>query len=136
VIRTQLHAQGMAELALVLPGLLLLLLITVGLGVVMRADGGIAAVATEAARAGALASEPAQAVQAAQTRASSVADGYGLVSRNLRVTVGTSEFRRGGTVRVVVEYTLSLQTLPLVGWADVPMRHEATERIAPNRSFR
>jgi Flp pilus assembly protein TadG len=129
-------AQGIAELALVLPGLLLLLLITVGLGVVMRADGAVAAVATEAARAGALASDQAHADEAAQTRASAVADGYGLVRPNLRITVETNEFRRGGTVRVVVGYTLPLNTLPLVGWAEVPLRHEATERIAPNRSFR
>lgn len=102
----------------------------------MRADGAVAAVATEAARAGALASDQAHADEAAQTRASAVADGYGLVRPHLRVTVGTSEFRRGGTVRVVVGYTLPPNTLPLVGWAEVPLRHEATERIAPNRSFR
>jgi hypothetical protein len=93
-------------------------------------------VASEAARAGALASDAAQAVEAAQTRASTVADGYGLVSRNLRLVVETSEFRRGGTVRVVVGYTLPLSSLPLVGWVEVPLRHEAAERIAPNRSFR
>jgi TadE-like protein len=136
VIGTRVRAQGLAELALILPGLLLLLLITIGLGLVMRADGGVAAVATEAARAGALASDALQAVEAAQTRAYTVADGYGLVSGNLRVAVETSDFRRGGTVRVIVGYALPLRTLPLVGWAEVPLRHEAAEPIAPNRSFR
>jgi Flp pilus assembly protein TadG len=132
----RLRAQGLAELAMVLPGLLLLLLITVGLGVVMRADGGVAAVSIEAARASALASDATSAVEAAQARAHTVADGYGLISQNLRLTVETSDFRRGGTVRVVVNYTLPLRTLPLVGWVEVPLRHESAERIAPNRSFR
>jgi Flp pilus assembly protein TadG len=136
VIDRRVRGQGLAELALALPGLLLMLMITLGIGVVMRADAGVAAVASEAARSGALASDARQAAEDAQARANTVADGYGLTNGSLGVAIGTSDFRRGGSVRVLVTYSVPVSSLPLLGWANVTLRHEAAEPIAPNRSFR
>src|SRR5262249_60083414 len=83
VIDRRVRGQGLAELALAMPGLLLMLMITLGIGVVMRADAGVAAVASEAARSGALAFDARQAVEDGQARASAVADGYGLTNGSL-----------------------------------------------------
>lgn len=130
------RAQGLVELALVVPALLIVLVVVLGVGLVARADGGVGAVASEAAHAGALAGDAAGAVQAARSRAAAVAEGYGLTNGSLRVQVDTADFRRDGEVRVAVAYTLPLDRLPLLGWAAVPLRHEAAEPVAPHRSFR
>lgn len=129
-------AQALVELALIVPALLVALLVVLALGLVARADGGVGAVAGEAARAGALAPDATRAVAVARDRARAVAKGYGLTNGSLRVYVDTADFRRDGVVRVAVGYTLPLQELPLLGWTAVPLRHEAAEPIAPNRSFR
>jgi hypothetical protein len=55
MMRGRLRAQGLLELAIVMPGVMLALMILLGLGIVLRADGGVAGVAVEAARAAALA---------------------------------------------------------------------------------
>jgi hypothetical protein len=69
------RAQGLVELAMVMPGVLLGLMILLGLGLVVRADGGVAGVAVEAARAAALASDPRSAAAAARQRAAAAAGG-------------------------------------------------------------
>lgn len=131
------HAQGLVELAIVTPGVLLGLILLLGLGLVMRADGGVAGVAVEAARAAALASDSASAATAARNQALLVGQGYGLSNGSLKVaTVDTSGFRRGGEVRVVVSYVLPLGELPLLGWQGMTLRHEAFAPIDPNRTFR
>ena len=131
------RAQGLVELAIVMPGLLLALMIVMGIGLVLRADGGVAGVAVEAARAAALASDSASAMNAAGKQATSVAAGYGLTNGSLRLaTIDTGAFRRGGEVRVVVTYVLPVGELPLVGWQAITLQHEAFAPIDPNRTFR
>jgi len=137
VIGGRQHAQGLVELAIVMPGVLLALMILLGLGLVLRADGGVAGVASEAARAAAFASDPGSATSTARNQAISVGEGYGLTNGSLKVaTVDTSNFRRGGEVRVVVTYVLRVGKLPLVGWQAVTLQHEAFAPIDPNRTFR
>lgn len=131
------RAQGLVELAIVTPGLLLGLMILLGLGLVLRADGGVAGVAVEAARVAALASDPRSAAVAAGNRAASVAEGYGLTNGSLKLgAVDTSNFRRGGEVRVIVTYVLPVGRLPLLGWQAITLQHEAFAPIDPNRTFR
>lgn len=131
------HAQGLVELAIVMPGVMLALMILLGLGLVLRADGGVAGVASEAARAAAFASDPGRATSAARNQAMSVGEGYGLTNGSLKVaTLDTSNFRRGGEVRVVVSYVLQVGRLPLVGWQAITLQHEAFAPIDPNRTFR
>jgi Flp pilus assembly protein TadG len=137
VIRHREPAQGLVELAIVTPGLLLGIMILLGLGLVMRADGGVAGVAVEAARAAASASNPSSAVTAAKNQAVFVGDGYGLNNGSLKVAaVDTSGFQRGGEVRVLVTYVLPVDELPLLGWQGITLRHEAFAPIDPNRTFR
>ena len=137
VICRRQHAQGLIELAIVMPGVMLALMILLGLGLVLRADGGVAGVASEAARAAAFASDPGRATFAARNQAISVAEGYGLTNGSLKVaTLDTSNFRRGGEVRVVVTYVLPVGRLPLVGWQAITLQHEAFAPIDPNRTFR
>lgn len=131
------RAQGLVELAIITPGVLLGLMILLGLGLVLRADGGVAGVAVESARAAALASDPSSAAAAARTQAVSVGEGYGLTNGSLRVAaVDTSSFRRGGEVRVVASYALPIGELPLLGWQTITLQHEAFAPIDPNRTFR
>jgi hypothetical protein len=131
------RAQGLVELAIITPGVLLGLMILLGLGLVLRADGGVAGVAVEAARAAALASDSSSAASAARTQAVSVGEGYGLTNGSLRVAaVDTSSFRRGGEVRVVVIYALPVGELALLGWRTITLQHEAFAPIDPYRTFR
>lgn len=137
MIRGRLRAQGLLELAIVMPGVALAMMIVLGLGIVLRADGGVAGVAVEAARAAALAPNATNATNAAWSQATAVAQGYGLSKGSLRLAVvDTTNYRRGGEVRVVVTYVLPLGQLPLVGWQSMTLQHEAFAPIDPNRTFR
>ena len=137
MMRRRLRAQGLLELAIVMPGVMLALMILLGLGIVLRADGGVAGVAVEAARAAALAPNATSASSAARNQATAVADGYGLTNGTLKLaTLDTTNFRRGGEVRVVVSYVVPLGELPLLGWQAVTLQHEAFAPIDPNRTFR
>jgi hypothetical protein len=137
VIRRGQRAQGLVELSIILPGVLLALMILVGLGVVLRADGGVAGVAVEAARSAALATDAASAKTAASDEAMRVGAGYGLTNGSLNLaTVDTSKFNRGGEVRVVVTYVLPVAQIPLVGWQAITLQHEAFAPVDPNRTFR
>ena len=128
--------QSLVEVGLILPAVLVAIVVVLAIGIAARTDGGIGAVADEAARAGALASDSSSAATAARQRGLAVAAGYGLDNGSLQIQVDTTDFRRGGDVRVLVTYSLPLDQLPLLGWAAVPFRHAAAEPIAPNRSFR
>jgi hypothetical protein len=131
------RAQGLVELAIIMPGVLLGLMILLGLGLVLRADGGVAGVAVEAARGAALASDSSSAATAARDQARAVGQGYGLTNGSLRLaSIDTSGFRRGGEVRVVVTYVVPVGQLPLVGWQAITLQHEAFAPIDPNRTFR
>ena len=130
-------AQGLVELAIITPGMMLTLMILVGLGIVLRADGGVAGVAVEAARAAALATDAPAANKAARDEATVVSAGYGLSNGSLKLaTVDTSNFRRGGEVRVVVTYVLPVDQIPMVGWQAISLLHEAFAPVDPNRTFR
>jgi hypothetical protein len=131
------RGQGLVELSIILPGVMLALMILAGLGVVLRADGGVAGVAAEAARSAALATDAGAAKKAASDEATVVGLGYGLSNGSLNLaTVDTSDFRRGGEVRVVVTYVLPLGQIPMVGWQAITLRHEAFAPVDPNRTFR
>jgi hypothetical protein len=131
------RAQGLVELAILMPGVMLAVMILLGLGLVLRADGGVAGVAVEAAQSAALATDAASARGAANQQAVSVAEGYGLTNGTLKLaTVDTSNFRRGGEVRVVVTYLLSVGKLPLLGWQTITLQHEAFAPVDRNRTFR
>jgi Flp pilus assembly protein TadG len=130
------RAQSSIEFALLIPGLLLGLFVLTSLGLVARADGEVADVAVEAARAGALVPTTAEVESAATLRAQAVATSYGMNVQRLQVAVDSSDFRRGGGVRVQVHYDLPLATLPLVGWGTVQLHHEAVEPVDRYRSLR
>jgi Flp pilus assembly protein TadG len=131
------RAQGLIELALVMPCLLLAVMILLCLGIVLRADGGVAGVAAEAARVAALASDPRSAEIAAQNQAATLEQGYGLTNGSLKLSVvDTSRFQRGGEVRIVVTYVVPVGKLPLLGWQAIKLHHEAFAPVDPNRTFR
>jgi hypothetical protein len=130
------RAQSTIEFVLALPSVLVGLMILVSIGLVTRADGAVASVAAEAARAGALASNPAEAGAAARNRALEVGSGFDLDPDRLETWPDTSNFGRGGEVRVRVDYTLVLADLPLVGWGSVGLHHEAAEPVDAYRALR
>jgi Flp pilus assembly protein TadG len=129
-------AQSTIEFALLIPGLLLGLFALTALGLVARADGEVAGVAVEAARAGALVPSVSNVEQAATFRAQAVATSYRMNLQRLQIAVDSSDFRRGGGVRVQVQYDLPLATLPLVGWGTIQLHHEAVEPVDMYRSLR
>jgi hypothetical protein len=130
------RAQATIELVLLLPALLLGLFVIIGTGLAARADAEVAAVAVEAARAGALVPSASQVEPAARERAQLLAESYQLDKGRLRVLVDPSEFRRGGQVRVRVQYDLPLNGIPLVGWGTLPLEHDAIEPVDAFRSLR
>lgn len=130
------RAQASIELALVLPALLLGLFVVTGAGMAARADAAVAGVAVEAARAGALVPSATGVDSAARERAQTMAASFQLDTQRLQVLVDTSDFRRGGQVRVRVQYDYPLSGIPLVGWATLPLAHEAVEPVDAFRSLR
>jgi len=128
------RGQAIVETALVLPLLLFLAFGVVGVQRVLHAQTGVSAVAREAARVAALAGNPAQARETGEDRAQSVATGYGLTNGSLRVSLNPGAFARGGEVQVEVQYSASLDDLPLLGWVHVPVSSRHVERIDPYRS--
>ena len=137
MIQKRQRAQGLIELAIIMPGIMLTLMILAGLGIVLRADGGVAGIAVEAARSAAIATNAAAAKRAASDAATVVGAGYGLSNGSLKLAaVDTSNFRRGGEVRVVVTYVLPLGQIPMVGWQALTLQHEAFAPVDPNRTFR
>ena len=129
------RAQATLELAFVIPGLLLGLFLITAVGLVARADGEVAGVAVEAARAGALVASDSDVDQAATDRAATVATAYGMAMQRLYVAVDASNFHRGGSVRVEVSYQLPLDSLALIGWGTIELRHQAVEPVDLFRSL-
>jgi hypothetical protein len=123
------------ELALVIPLLLFLAFGVVAVGRVTDAQMRVSAVAREAARAAALASDPGEAASQGMTRGQEVAVGYHLGDGSLQLAVGAGDFNRGGTVQASAHYTVSLDDLPLLGWAHVTVGSTHLERIDLYRSF-
>jgi Flp pilus assembly protein TadG len=136
MLRRRARGQSTLEFALMMPTILLGLMVLVGIGLVTRADAAVAAVAAEAARAGALAPDPDAASDAARDRALAVAAGYELNAERLDLQPDTSDFHRGGEMRVDVDYTLVIGDLPLVGRGSVPLHHTAAEPVDTYRTQR
>ena len=129
------RGQSLVELAIVLPAVVLGLLLVIGLGILGQAKAGVQEVADEAARAGALTSTSAAASAAAIDRAYQAAAGYGLDPARLAVTIDTSDFQRGGTLSVELDYSVPLhELLPMIWGGDVALHHSASEPIDIYRS--
>ena len=120
--------QAVVELALVAPFLLFLAFGVVAIGRVAQAEMAVSAVAEEAARTAALAPTAGAAVVAGIERGQQVATGYGLAASGLQLTVDARAFGRGGQIRATVRYTVGVQDLPLLGWAQLPVR---STHVAP-----
>ena len=125
---------ALVEVALVLPLLLLLALGVVGVGRVVQARMSVSAVAREAALVAALAQSPGEAAEQGLAAGRAVAHGYGLTNGSLRLAVDPGAFERGGQVRASAAYHVSLDDLPLMGWAGADVAAEHVERIDLYRS--
>jgi Flp pilus assembly protein TadG len=113
--------QAVVELALVAPFLLFLAFGVVAIGRIAQATMAVSAVADEAARTAALAPTAGAAVVAGIERGQQVATGYGLAASGLQLTVDARAFGRGGQIRATVRYTVDVEDLPLLGWAQLPV---------------
>ena len=120
--------QAVVELALVAPLLLFLAFGVVAIGRIAQATMAVSAVADEAARTAALAPTAGAAVVAGIERGQQVASGYGLAASGLQLTVDARAFGRGGQIRATVRYTVDVQDLPLLGWAQLPV---SSTHVAP-----
>jgi Flp pilus assembly protein TadG len=128
------RGQASVETALVVPVLLLLAFGVVATGRVAHGQMAASAIAREAARAAALADSAADAQDHGISRARDVAAGYGLNEGMLDVRVEPGAFSRGGEVRASVRYVVSLQDLPLLSGASVPIASSHRERVDLYRS--
>lgn len=126
--------QALVELALVIPLLLLLAFGVLGVGRVLQAKLVVSATAREAARAATLTGTAAAALTTGTARGQAVAAGYGLGNGSLEVAVDPGRFERGGQVRAVARYSVTLDDLPLLGWVRVPVASDHVERIGLYRS--
>ena len=128
------RGQALVETALVVPLLLTLAFGVVAAGRVAHGQMAVSAVAREAARAAALADTAADARGRGAARGREVAAGYGLDDGSLEVRVEPGAFSRGGEVRASARCAVSLEDLPLLSWARVPVSSEHVERIDAYRS--
>lgn len=128
------RGQALVETALVIPMLLTLAFGVVAAGRVAHGQMAVGAVAREAARAAALADTAGEARSHGMARGREVAAGYEIDGASLDVRVQPGAFSRGGEIRASTRYEVSLQDLPLLGWARVPVASEHRERIDPYRS--
>ena len=127
------RGQALVETALVVPLLLTLAFGVVAAGRVAHGQMAVGAVAREAARAAAVADTAADARGRGVSRGREVAAGYGL-DGSLEVRVEPGGFSRGGEVRATARGDVSLEDLPLLGWARVPVSSQHVERIDAYRS--
>ena len=128
------RGSALVEVALVLPLLLLLALGVVGVGRVIQARMSVSAVAREAARVAALAQSPGEAAEQGLAAGRAVAMGYGLTNGTLTVRVDPAALERGGAVHAWASYRVSLEDLPLMGWAGADVAAEHVERVDLYRS--
>jgi len=128
------RGQALVETALVVPLLLTLAFGVVAAGRVAHGQMAVGAVAREAARAAALADTAANARSRGIAHGRDVGAGYGLDDGSLEVRVEPGAFNRGGEVRASARSDVSLEDLPLLSWARVPVSSEHVERIDAYRS--
>ncbi|MGE3511391.1 MAG: TadE family protein [Vicinamibacterales bacterium] len=127
------RGQALVETALVVPLLLTLAFGVVAAGRVAHGQMAVGAVAREAARAAALADTAANSRSRGVAHGRDVGAGYGL-DGSLEVRVEPGAFSRGGEVRASARSDVSLEDLPLLGWARVPVSSEHVERVDAYRS--
>ena len=128
------RGQALVETALVIPMLLMLAFGVVAAGRVAHGQMAVGAVAREAARAAALADTAGEARSRGVARGREAAGGYGIDDASLEVQVQSGALNRSGEIRAAARYEVSLQDLPLLGWARVPVASEHLERTDPYRS--
>lgn len=128
------RGQALVETALVVPLLLTLAFGVVAAGRVAHGQMAVGAVAREAARAAALADTAAEARSRGVSRGREVGAGYGLDVGSFEVRVEPGAFSRSGEVRASARSDVSLEDLPLLSWARVPVSSQHVERIDAYRS--
>jgi hypothetical protein len=133
---TRQSAQALAEIAIVLPVVLLLVFGTIGVSRVGLYRTAAIAVAHEAARAAALAESPTDAIDRMQQRAQLVAPGLGLDAHQVVLEWDVSRFDGDpGQVLARVKYPVELSDLPLVGGLPpLEIQAEHVEWVDPFRS--
>ncbi|MFI1584764.1 TadE/TadG family type IV pilus assembly protein [Embleya sp. NPDC020630] len=104
-----------AELAVLLPLLVLVLLLVVAAGRLAGNRIEIKDAAHQAARAASLARDPVSARARAESTARSALDSSGLSCRNVGVSVDVSAFAPGGVARVTVRCTVDLADVTATG---------------------
>ena len=128
------RGQALVETALVVPMLLMLAFGVVAAGRVAHGQMAVSAAAREAARAAALADTAGDARARGVAHARDVSEGFRLDEGAIDVRVETGSFSRGGEVRAVVHYMVSLRSLPLLSRVSVPVASSHQERIDLYRS--
>lgn len=126
--------QALVELALVAPLLLFLAFGVLAVGRIAQAHMAVSAVADEAAQTAASASTADAAVAVGLRRGRQVASGYGLTGSALELSVDARAFGRGGRVRATARYTVRLEDLPLLAWAQIPVESAHVASIDAYRS--
>jgi Flp pilus assembly protein TadG len=102
--------QALLEFALIVPLLVGVAVGTIGIGRLLWCEQVVGALASDAARAGALGSSSSDARERANARATQMAEDAQLRMDQLRVSVDTTEFGRGGWVEVDATYALLTPT--------------------------
>ncbi|MCC6178317.1 MAG: pilus assembly protein [Chloroflexi bacterium] len=128
------RGQALVETALVVPLLLTLAFGVVAAGRVAHGQMAVSAIAREAARTAALADTAADAQTRGVQRGREVAEGFGVDGGAVEVKIQAGALQRGGEVRASARYDVSLQDLPLLGWARVSVSSDQVERIDLYRS--
>lgn len=125
---------ALLEAGLVLPALLVIAFGVVMTGRVVHAHIGVQAVAREAGRTLAAAPSAPEGLDYARLRVLAVAEGHGLASDRLGVTLDAGTFERGGTVQARASYEVALGDLPLLGLLEVTVSSSHQERVELYRS--
>lgn len=134
-LRRSERGEALVSFALAVPILAVTLIGLLGISLVVQAQLGLVAVAQDAARAASLADTPDQAVRQGVARGQLVAAGYPLGNGSLRVSIDTSAFRPGGSVRATARYQVSGRDVPALGPTELPLQRAHAEPVATYRSF-
>jgi len=127
---------ALIETALVIPVLLVLVAGIVMTGRVAHAQIAVQSVAREAARTLAVAPSASEGLVSAEQRALAAANGHGLATERLSLSIDAGAFERGGVVQAEATYPVSLGDLPLLGILEVTVssRHEARVDLYRSRT--
>ena len=122
----------MVEMALVVPLLVASCAVVFSLGTVALSDQRLQVTVSEAARVAAEGRSPAEASSSGASRGAEMADSQRL--RGVSLSVDTSNFRPGGTVRV--DGVLTLGLMPALGTPSIVLHRFQVEPIDPLRNVR